>query len=94
MRASPTDRGYAYLKTNADGTTDVYVAVGVGTDDAPEDIFAVHFNRDRVAVADDVRTVAVGAMRRTTEAVQVTKDAGHVVHIRGRNRGYGPLLGG
>jgi len=90
MTNTPTDRGIAFIKENADGTKNVYVAVGVAAG-APEDVVAMHLSRQSVSVGTDVATVAAGKMVRTTEAVHVSSADG-VVQITARQRNLGPLL--
>jgi len=91
MTRTPTDRGIAFIKENANGTKNVYVAVGVaGT--APEDVVAMHLDRQFVAIGSGVQTVGAGAMSRTTEAVHVSSDADGVVYINSRQRNLGPML--
>jgi hypothetical protein len=91
MTNTPTDRGYAFIRENADGTKNVYVAVGVaGT--APEDVVAMHLDRQNIAIGSGVQTVAAGAMLRTTEAVHVSSDADGIVFINPRQKNLGPLL--
>ena len=91
MTNTPTDRGIAFIKENADGTKNVYVAVGVAAG-APEDVVAMHLSRQSVSVGTDVATVAAGKMVRTTEAVHVWSGTDGVVQIAARQRNLGPLL--
>jgi hypothetical protein len=91
MTKTPTDRGIAFIKENANGTKNVYVAVGVAAS-APEDVIAMHLDRQYVAVGTGVTTVAAGNMVRTTEAVHVSSGMDGVVQITARQRNLGPLL--
>jgi hypothetical protein len=93
-RATPTDRGYAFIGANGDGTSNVYVAAAVSAAGRPEDILAVHFDRSSVALDPGLTMVAAGPMRRTTEITHVSSDSDGVVHIRGRRAGLGPLITG
>jgi hypothetical protein len=90
-RPTPTDRGYAFIGANGDGTSNVYVAIGVA-EDRPEDVIAVHYNRPTIKIDPRVRTIPAGSMRRTTEISHVFADAEGVVHISRRRTGPGPLL--
>jgi hypothetical protein len=91
MTRTPTDRGIAFIRTNADGTKNVYVAMGIaGT--TPEDVIAMHLNRPSVAVGNGVTLVAAGAMSRTTEAVHVSSGEDDVVQLQARKRNLGPLM--
>jgi hypothetical protein len=90
-RKTPTDRGYAFIGSNGDGTSNVYVAIGVAGDQ-PEDVIAVHYNRQTIDLDPRVRTVPAGSMRRTTEISHVFADTKGVVHILKRHTGLGPLF--
>jgi hypothetical protein len=89
---TPTDRGYAFIGANDDGTSNIYVAVGVTAAGRPEDVIAVHYRRSSVALDPQLTMVSAGPMRRTTEITHVNADADGVVHIRGRRTGLGPLF--
>lgn len=91
MTRTPTDRGIAFIKENADGTKNVYVAVAV-TGTGPEDVIAMHLDRQTVDLGPGVATVAAGKMVRTTEAVHVSSGADGTVRISARHRNLGPLL--
>lgn len=92
MTATPTDRGIAFIRTNPNGTKNVYVAMGVSSGNAPEDVFAIHVNRPGVEVSSGVKTVKAGSMIRTVGAVQVTSDSSNVVRLTARRTDLGPLL--
>lgn len=92
MTATPTDRGIAFIRTNPDGTKNVYVAMGVSSGNAPQDVFAIHVNRPGVDIPAGVKTVKAGSMIRTVDAVQVTSDSSNVVRLGARRSGLGPLL--
>jgi hypothetical protein len=91
VTVTPTDRGIAFIKDNADGTKNVYVAVGV-TGNRPEDVIAMHLDRTTIDVGPGVRTMPAGAMSRTTEVVHVSSDTAGVVHLVARRTDLGPLL--
>jgi hypothetical protein len=91
MTMTPTDRGIAFIQENPNGTKNVYVAVGV-TGTTPEDVIAMHLDRQTVALGSDVETVPAGAMSRTKEAVHVSSDTDGVVHVNSRRKNLGPLL--
>lgn len=91
MTRTPTDRGIAFIRTNTDGTKNVYVAVGVAGN-TPEDVVAMHLNRPSVSVGGGVTLVEAGALSRTTEAVHVTSGEDGVVQLHARKRNLGPLL--
>jgi hypothetical protein len=91
-RGTPTDRGYAFIGANDDGTSNVYVSAGVTAAGSPEDIIAVHYSRSSIALDPRLTMVAAGPMRRTTEITHVNADTDGVVHIRGRRAGLGPLF--
>jgi hypothetical protein len=91
MTNTPTDRGYAFIRNNANGTKNVYVAVAVAGIE-PEDVVAMHLDRQNVAIGSGIQTVVAGAMLRTTEAVHVSSDPNGVVYINPRKRGLGPLM--
>jgi hypothetical protein len=93
-RGTPTDRGYAFIGANDDGTSNIYVAAGVTAAGSPEDIIAVHYGRSSIALDSRLTMVAAGPMRRTTEITHVSTDPDGVVHIRGRRAGLGPLIAG
>jgi len=91
MTRTPTDRGIAFIKTNSDGTKNVYVAMAV-TGTLPEDVVAMHLNRAQVSVGGGVQLVESGGMSRTTEAVHVSSGEDDIVQIQARKRNLGPLL--
>jgi hypothetical protein len=93
-RGTPTDRGYAFIGANDDGTSNIYVAAGVTATGNPEDIIAVHYRRSSIALDHRLTMVAAGPMRRTTEITHVNTDADGVVHIRGHRAGLAPLIAG
>lgn len=93
-RGTPTDRGYAFIGANDDGTSNIYVAAGITAAGRPEDIIAVHYRRSSIVLDPRLTTVAAGPMRRTTEITHVNTDADGVVHIHGRRAGLGPLIAG
>lgn len=90
---TPTDRGYAFIGSQADGTRRVLVAVGIDANGSPQEVFAVHTVRTgtTIDVAPEIDFVEAGAMRRTTARVQVVGAPG-VVSLRPVSTGLGPLL--
>jgi hypothetical protein len=94
MTATPTDHGIAFIKTNPDGTKNVYVAVAAGADNAPQDVVAMHLNRPTVELDPSIRTVAAGAMIRTAGPVHVISgpESNEEVRIRAHHADLGPLL--
>ncbi|MFC9622984.1 hypothetical protein ACFTXM_24345 [Streptomyces sp. NPDC056930] len=90
---TPTDRGYAFIKSNSDGTKNVYVAMGIAAEGTPEDVFAVHLRRPDVDLDSAVETVDTGSVRRTISAVHVWAGPDSVVRVRAARSGPGTLLG-
>jgi hypothetical protein len=93
MTQTPTDRGIAFIRSNLDGTKNVYVAIAAAGD-TPEDVVAMHLDRQTVSLDPGVEVIAAGAMSRTTETVHVSSDSDGVVHVRPRRKDLGPLLAG
>lgn len=93
MTATPTNQGYAFIKTNSDGTKDVYIAVGVA-DNKPQDVVAMHLNRPEVDIEPGIHTVAAGSMIRTTAPVHISSGprSNETVRIRSHRRDSGPLV--
>ena len=89
---TPTDRGIAFIKQNANKTYNVYVAAAVDADNGPQDVFAMHLNRPSVDLDTSVKTVPAGAMSRTAEVVHVNQGLDGVVHVRPHRTDRGPLL--
>jgi hypothetical protein len=89
---TPTDRGYAFIGANDDGTSNIYVAIGVTASGRPEDVIAVHYRRSNITLDPHLTMVPAGSMRRTTEIAHVNADADGIVHIRRRHAGLGPLF--
>jgi hypothetical protein len=89
---TPTDRGYAFIGANDDGTSNIYVAIGVTASGRPEDVIAVHYRRSSIVLDPQLTMVPAGPMRRTTEITHVRADADGIVHIRMRHTGLGPLF--
>ena len=90
MIATPTDRGIAFFRKNADGTSNVYVACGVDAAGSPEDVVAIHFNRSTVTMDRSVRVLPARSMTRTADTVHVWADQKGAVHIRDHHRNPGP----
>jgi hypothetical protein len=89
---TPTDRGYAFIGANDDGTSNVYVAAGITASGSPEDIIAIHYSRSIITLDPQLTTVPAGSMRHTTEITHVSADADGIVYIRGSRSGLGPLF--
>ncbi|MFC5823574.1 hypothetical protein [Nonomuraea insulae] len=89
--ASPTDRGIAFVGSNEDGTSNVYVACGVDASAKPQDVVAVHFRLSSVVIEPEVAMVAAGAMRRSAAPVHVWADDDRRVHIRAARGGLGTM---
>lgn len=93
MTAPPTDRGIAFIKKNADGTQNVYVAMAVDAAGKPADVFAVYRGRRSVVVQPSVRLVSAGTMTRTQENVRVFSGVDGEVRILSRREGTGAMSG-
>jgi hypothetical protein len=90
--ATPTDRGIAFVGRNDDGTSNVYVAVGVDASAKPLDVFAVHFRRTTVTVDPGVRMVNADTMQRSAGSVHVWADDNGEVHIKAPVSNLGSLV--
>lgn len=85
MTRTPMDRGFAFIKRNADGTSEVTVAEAVSASGTPEKIVAVHFDRPGVDIGGSLTFVRAGGnITRTTEEALVRGGGtdGEVVRIR------------
>ncbi|GAA1349533.1 hypothetical protein [Streptomyces beijiangensis] len=93
MTRTPTDRGVAFVKDQADGTHLVYVALGVASDGSPQEVFAVHRTTAGVSLSIDpaVAMVSKGGLRHTSEPVSVFGE-GDSVKVVPTARGLGTLL--
>jgi hypothetical protein len=90
-----TDRGIAFIKTNNDGTNDVYIASDTDDSGAPQDVFAIHRNRDGVDLLPGVKMIPAGKMRRTEGVVTVALDSSRrVVQLIPQRKDLGRLLEG
>lgn len=75
---SQTDRGYAVLAREDDGTTSVVVCADAANG-KPSHPYAVHSHRGAVVVDSAVRLVSRGATRHTVRPVEVfTADDGSI----------------
>jgi hypothetical protein len=83
-----TDRGIAMVQPEADGSKTVMVCFGVQNGE-PQDVFAVHSNRQRVVVHQDVSLNRTAGAYYTDGMVEVSSDSDGVVHIRGPRAGRG-----
>jgi hypothetical protein len=81
---TPIDRGFAFIKINTDGTSDVTVATKIGARSTAEEIISVHYNRPSVDLGKSVDTVQAGGnMIRTVEPALVRSGPDdEVVRIR------------
>ena len=79
--ALPTDRGYAVLTDNPDGTTTVRVCTSVENGE-PVNVYAAHVNAPAVQVAADVKLFHTGAFRYTAKMVEVLNGEGGAVVVR------------
>jgi len=76
---TPTDRGYAVIFENDEGTNvGVCTAIAGGQ---PSDLFAVHTRMDSVKIEDGIEFSTVGKLRISNRPVAVHGEEG-VVHIR------------
>lgn len=66
----PTDRGYAVLSSNDDGTVTVRIATGIENGE-PVGIYAQHVRAPAVRVNPAVRWVSADARRYTARVVEV-----------------------
>ncbi len=82
--ASPTDRGYAVISHNDDGTVDVDICTAI-ENGKPVGIYARHVRAPRLEVDPGVRLARAGSHRYTTSVVEVSKGAGGVL-VRARTR--------
>lgn len=76
----PTDRGYAVIATNEDGTVTVQVATGIEKG-RPVGVYAKHVNAPAVRVDPAVRLAGTGTHRFTTQVVEVFS-SGDAVLVR------------
>jgi hypothetical protein len=78
-KQTPTDRGYAVIFENDEGTNvGVCTAVANGT---PSDLFAVHTRMTEVRIEDGITFSTIGKIRISNRPVAVVGEEG-VVHIR------------
>lgn len=82
--ASPTDRGYAVISHNDDGTVDVDICTAI-ENGRPVGIYARHVRAPRLNVDPGVRMIRTGSVRYTTSVVEVSKGGGGVL-VRARAR--------
>ena len=87
--AMPTDRGYAVVSDNDDGTTTVMVCTGI-EDGEPINVFAMHVRQPKVAIGSDVRLIHAKSYRHTDQLVEVFVGDG-AVHVCAPSRRKGPL---
>ena len=77
---TPTDRGYAFVTTDRDGTTTVSVAANIA-DGSPVGVYAEHVGATGVRVEPDIRLIERDGSRFIAEAVEVFGDDDGIVHI-------------
>jgi len=82
--ASPTDRGYAVISRNDDGTVDVSISTGI-KNGKPVGVYARHVRAPRLHVDPGVQLVRAGSHQYTTSVVEVSKGGGGVL-VRARTR--------
>lgn len=84
MTKTPIDRGFAFIKTNGDGSSNVTVAATISAHSTPARIISVHYNRPSVDIGNSVDTVQAGGnMTRTVEPALVRSGPDdEVVRIR------------
>lgn len=75
---TPTDRGYAVIATNADGTMTVQIATGIERG-RPVGVYAKHVHAPAVRVDPAVRLSGTGTHRFTTQVVEVFTGADAVI---------------
>jgi hypothetical protein len=81
---SPTDRGYAEISYNQDGTVNVKVATAIEYGRA-KGVYAQHIEAPFVRVAPGVHLAGSGQVRYTTQVVEVSKGGGGVLVRAGRS---------
>jgi hypothetical protein len=80
----PTDRGYALVTEQQDGTKNVEVCLGIEPGGQVVDVFATHYSR-AVELDPDVEVVRLGGRRvYTADLVEVFLGTDDVVHIARR----------
>jgi hypothetical protein len=82
--AKATDRGYAVIVTNEDGSVTVKVATGI-EHGRPVGVYAKHVRPPEVHIDPRVELVKTAAHHYTTQVVEVSRGGG-VVEIRPRVR--------
>ena len=82
--AKATDRGYAVIVNNEDGSVTVRVATGI-EHGRPVGVYAEHVRAPEVRIDPGVKLVRTAAHRYTTQVVEVSRGGG-VVEIRPRVR--------
>ena len=72
MTKTPIDRGFAFIKTNSGGTSEVTVAATISAHSTPAKIISVHDNQPLVDIGNSLDTVQAGGnMTRTVEPALV-----------------------
>lgn len=83
MRTSPTDRGYALIKEEEDGTSTVVVAGSVSADGQPAEVSAIHTGVSQVSISTEVPMAEHNLVRWALRIVEVFDDGDGVLHILG-----------
>ena len=89
--ALPTDRGFAVIGTNDDGTWTVQICTGF-KQGRPVGVYARHVQAPALKLDPAIRLSGTGTHQYTTEVVEVFTDAGGGVTVR--LPGLGLPLGG
>lgn len=82
--ASPTDRGYAVISNNEDGTVDVNICTAI-ENGKPVGIYARHVRAPYLRIDPGVHLVRTDSHRYTTSVVEVSRGGGGVL-VRARTR--------
>ncbi|MDQ2956125.1 MAG: hypothetical protein M3Y42_04060 [Actinomycetota bacterium] len=83
MRSSPTDRGYAVIHDNPDGSSTVYIAAAVTRAGQPEQVSAIHTDVAHVVLGSEVALLTAGNRRWSSRIVDVFDDGQGSVHVQG-----------
>jgi len=75
--ALPTDRGFAVIGTNEDGTWTIQICTGF-EQGRPAGVYARHVRAPAVTIDPAIRLAGTGTLQFTTQVVEVFNDAGTV----------------
>jgi hypothetical protein len=81
---SPTDRGYAVISNNEDGTVHVRVCTAI-EHGQPVGVYAQHVRAPFLRVDPGVHLVRADGYRYTTQVVEVSRGGGVLVRMRTRS---------